>query len=139
MSVETNEMLYPMFAMFLWTFVVMVRNVQVRVGSVLKGELTNEYFELFRGGKPSDVVIKTGNHFRNLMELPPLFYVVCLAIMLIHRQDGVFLMLAWSYAALRVAHSLVHLTFNKVPPRFLFFALSNLVLLTMWIRLSLSL
>jgi hypothetical protein len=139
MTVETNEMLYPMFAMFLWTFVVMLRNVQVRVGSVLKGELTNEYFELFRGGKPSDVVIKTGNHFRNLMELPPLFYVVCLAIMLIHRQDGVFLMLAWSYAALRVVHSPVHLTFNKVPPRFLFFALSNMVLLTMWIRLSLSL
>jgi len=38
-----------MLAMFLWTFAVMVRDVQVRVRSVLNGELTNEYFELFQG------------------------------------------------------------------------------------------
>jgi hypothetical protein len=46
------------------------------------------------------------------------------------------LMLAWSYFALRVGHGLVHLTINKVPPRFLFFILSNGVLLAMWVRLG---
>ncbi len=45
-----DEMAMPaMLAMFLWTFAVMVRDVQVRVRSVLNGELTNEYFELFQG------------------------------------------------------------------------------------------
>jgi hypothetical protein len=31
---------YPMLAMFLWTFAVMLRNVQVRLSSVSRGELT---------------------------------------------------------------------------------------------------
>ena len=128
-----------MFAMFPWTLTVMLRNVQVRVDGVLKGDLTNEYLELFRGGKSSDVVIKTGNHFRNLTEIPPLFYVVCLAILFTQRQDAIFLILAWIYVALGIAHSLVHLTLNEVPPRFLFFALANVALLPMRVRLAVSL
>ena len=138
MTGPSHEPSYPMFAMFPWTLTVMLRNVQVRVDGVLKGDLTNEYLELFRGGKPSDVVIKTGNHFRNLTEIPPLFYVVCLAILFTQRQDVIFLILAWIYVALRIAHSLVHLTFNKVPPRFSLIALANLALLAMWVRLAVS-
>jgi hypothetical protein len=50
-------------------------------------------------------------------------------------SDGAYLILAWSYVAFRIAHSLVHLTINKVPPRFLFYFLSNLVLLALWLKL----
>src|SRR5215510_8355469 len=71
MSVQTHELFYPMLAMFVWTFLILLRNVQVRVVAVLKGELTNEYFELFRGSAPSDLILKTQNHLRNLMEIPP--------------------------------------------------------------------
>jgi hypothetical protein len=70
-----------MLAMFLWTFLILLRNVQVRVSAVMKGQLSNEYFELFRGAEPSEAILKTGNHLRNLMEMPPLFYIVALAIM----------------------------------------------------------
>jgi hypothetical protein len=59
MSVQTNELFYPMLAMFVWTFLILLRNVQVRVTAVLKGELSNEYFELFRGAEPSDIIVKT--------------------------------------------------------------------------------
>ena len=136
MSAQTYDLFYPMLAMFLWTFVVALRNAQVRVSAVLKGNLTNEYFELFQGAEPSEIVLKTGNHLRNLMEMPPLFYIVCLTAMVIGRADGLLFLLAWSYVILRVAHSLVHLTINKVPPRFFFFALSNVALLLMWLRLA---
>jgi hypothetical protein len=102
----------------------------------LRGQLSNEYFELFRGSEPSEVILKTGNHLRNLMEMPPLFYIVTLAIMLTQHTDRIFLILAWSYFAFRVGHGLVHLTINKVPPRFLFFILSNVVLFAMWVRLG---
>lgn len=128
----TSAMIYPMAAMFGWTFLVMLRNVQVRVQAVLRGELTNEYFELFSGGKPSELVAKTGNHLRNLFEFPLLFYVAVLAALVTGEAGTPFLTLAWSYVGLRVAHSTVHLTINKVPPRFLFFILSNIVLLLMW-------
>lgn len=136
MSVQTHNLFYPMLAMFVWTFLILLRNVQVRVVAVLKGELTNEYFELFRGSEPSDLILKTQNHLRNLMEIPPLFYIVALAIMFTGKTDPIFLILAWSYVVLRVGHGLVHLTINKVPARFFFFILSNLALLVMWLRLG---
>ena len=129
MIVQTHDLFYPMLAMFVWTFLILLRNVQVRVSAVLKGELSNDYFELFRGAEPSDIIVKTQNHLRNLMEIPPLFYIVALAIMFTGKTDSIFLMFAWSYVALRVGHGLVHLTINKVPMRFFFFILSNLALL----------
>jgi hypothetical protein len=136
MNVQTHGLFYPMLAMFVWTFLILLRNVQVRVSAVLKGELTNEYFELFRGAVPSDIIVKTQNHLRNLMEIPPLFYIVALAIMFTGKTDSTFLLLAWSYVAFRMGHGLVHLTINKVPVRFFFFILSNLALLVMWVRLG---
>lgn len=136
MRIYNTELFYPMLAMFLWTVLVMLRNVQVRVAAVRSGELSNKYFELLRGTEPSETVQKTGNHFRNLTELPPLFYIICLAVMFMGRTDVNFIVLAWSYVALRVGHSLIHLTVNKVPPRFFLFAASNIILLIMWVRLA---
>lgn len=88
------------------------------------------------GAEPSDIIVKTQNHLRNLMEIPPLFYIVALAIMFTGKTDSVFLVFAWSYVVFRVGHGLVHLTINKVPVRFFFFILSNLALLVMWVRLG---
>jgi len=133
---STSELIYPMAAMFGWTFLIMLRNVQVRVAAVLRGKLTNEYFELFSGGEPSELVVKTGNHLRNLFEFPLLFYTAALAALVTNQGDSLFTILAWSYVGLRVAHSLVHLTINKVPPRFLFYFLSNIILLLMWTKLA---
>jgi hypothetical protein len=44
--------------------------------------------------------------------------------------------LAWSYIALRVGHSLIHLSVNKVAARFFLFAASNILLLIMWVSLA---
>ena len=139
MRIYNTELFYPMLAMFLWTVVVMLRNLQVRVAAVRSGELSNKYFELFRGAEPPESVQKTGNHFRNLTELLPLFYIICLTVMFMGRTDVNFIVLAWSYVVLRVGHSIIHLTVNKVPPRFFLFAASNIVLLIMWVRLALVL
>jgi hypothetical protein len=139
MNVQTPPLFYPMLAMFVWTFLIMLRNMQVRLAAVFKGELTNQYFELFRGAEPSEQVLKTQNHLRNLTEFPPLFYIVALAVIVTGKTDSLFVALAWSYVALRVGHGLIHLTINKVPQRFFFFILSNLVLLVMWVRLGILL
>ena len=43
--------------------------------------------------------------------------------------DGFNAQLAWAYVALRIVHSLVQATVNKVMIRFLLFALSSFVLI----------
>jgi hypothetical protein len=50
------------------------------------------------------------------------------------RVPGTVSYLAWLYVALRAAHSLVHLTYNKVFHRLSVYAASNVVLLALWIR-----
>ncbi|WP_100902173.1 MAPEG family protein [Nostoc flagelliforme] len=138
MILESYNLFYPMLAMFIWTFLVMILTVSLRIYDLAKGRLTNEYFQLFQGAEPSQAIVKTGNNLRNLMEFPPLFYVIALLIMFSGKSDQVFVSLAWIYFGTRLGHSVVHLTINKVPPRFLFYGISNIVLLTMWIRFGLS-
>ena len=99
---------------------------------MLAGLLAHDrYFELFQEGNPPQPVVQTGNHLRNLFEFPLLFYPVVLAAIFIEADGTAFRAMAWAYVALRVGHSLVHLTFNKVPPRFAFWMGSNVVLLAM--------
>ncbi len=41
-------------------------------------------------------------------------------------------MLAWAYVALRLVHSAVHLTYNRLFHRLLSFAASNFALMALW-------
>ena len=47
--------------------------------------------------------------------------------------------LAWAYVALRVVHSGIHCTYNRVKHRFFAFAASNLVLWALWVVLAVQL
>lgn len=87
---------------------------------------------------PPEVSIPNRN-MMNLLELPMLFYVACLIQFVTHTVDAMALNLAWIYVALRIGHSCVHLTYNKVLHRLSFFALSSFVLTLIWIRIGLSL
>jgi hypothetical protein len=49
------------------------------------------------------------------------------------RVDTLVLGVAWTYVALRVVHSAVHLTYNHVFHRLIPYALSNFVLAAYWI------
>lgn len=138
MATGGEMMFQPMLAMFLWTVIVSLWSLAVRVSAIRRGVLDNAYFELFDGSEPPPAVLKAGNNLRNLAEFPPLFYVAAILVWLAGLADPVFVALAWTYVALRVAHSLVHLSFNKVPPRFTCYFLSNLALLSIWLRLALA-
>ena len=67
MTNDTYALVYPMLAMFLSDVLDPVAERTGQVSAVLKGQLSNEYFELFRGTEPPEVILKTGNHLRNLM------------------------------------------------------------------------
>jgi hypothetical protein len=77
---------------------------------------------------------KTGaaDNFRNLFEVPVLFYLLCIALVLNGGSTPGFVSAAWAYVALRVVHSLVHATYNRVVHRFLVYVASTLLLFGMW-------
>ena len=53
---------------------------------------------------------------------------------MIGQCDGMNAKLAWDYVALRILHSLVQSTVNRVMIRFLLFALSSVVLMALIIH-----
>jgi hypothetical protein len=59
------------------------------------------------------------------------FYAVALALAIMGQGDGLNATLAWAYVGLRIVHSLVQATINKVMIRFLLFSLSSLVLIAL--------
>jgi hypothetical protein len=72
-------------------------------------------------------------NFADLLEMPVLFYVICLASFVAARVDVTMLWLAWAYVVLRAVHSAVHLTYDNPTHRTALFALSNFVVLAMWV------
>ncbi len=80
---------------------------------------------------PGHVSIPNRNYM-NLLELPVLFYVASLMFFVTGKVDGLTLGIAWTYVGLRFAHSVIHLTYNKVMHRLIPFALSNVILMVYW-------
>jgi hypothetical protein len=72
-------------------------------------------------------------NFADLLEMPVLFYVVCLMAVVASRVDDTILALAWAYVGIRAVHSAVHLTYDNPTHRTVLFALSNFVVLAMWV------
>lgn len=75
------------------------------------------------------------DNFRNLFEVPVLFYVLCIALVLNGGSTPGFVQAAWAYVGLRALHSLIHVTYNRVTHRFLVYVTSTLLLFGMWIAL----
>jgi hypothetical protein len=73
------------------------------------------------------------DNFRNLFEVPVLFYLLCVAIALNGASAPGFVAAAWAYVGLRALHSLIHVTYNRVIHRFLVYVASTLLLFGMWI------
>ena len=69
----------------------------------------------------------------NLLELPMLFYVASLMFFVSGKVTALSLGVAWTYVALRIVHSTIHLTYNNVMHRLIPFALSNVVLVVYWV------
>jgi hypothetical protein len=76
---------------------------------------------------PAHVRWKADN-YNHLMEQPTVFYAVAVAIAVLGGGTGTNALLAWVYVGLRVVHSIIQATFNKIEVRFSVFALSSLVL-----------
>ena len=73
------------------------------------------------------------NAFLNQMELPVLFYLLAILVLITRTGDLWFVVPAWIFVALRLAHAYVHVTSNRVARRALFFLAGAAVLCVMWI------
>lgn len=70
--------------------------------------------------------------FENQFEVPILFYVLVVLVILTKKADLVFVGMEWLFVATRIAHAYVFTTSNYVPLRGQFFIAGTLILALMW-------
>ena len=138
-----HPLLAPIVALVLWTIVMMMWMAVVRFRAVRIAKvdlLTN------RGGRGQDlegVLPPQANwpahNYTHLLEQPTIFYAIVLALVVMGFEAEINVWLAWGYVGLRVVHSIVQATYNKVSHRFPLFLLSSLCLLGLAIHAALYL
>ncbi|PLK27799.1 hypothetical protein C0V78_04525 [Novosphingobium sp. TH158] len=137
------EILKPVAVLAGWTMIMWIWMYATRLPAMTAAKLnpddlaknpTNSLDDYL----PAQIQWKAHN-YNHLHEAPTVFYAVALALALIGQGDGLNATLGWAYVALRVAHSLVQATVNKVLLRFSLFALSSLCLMALVLHLLIAL
>ena len=132
---DQTSILLPVMTLVGWTFAVLLLIPYQRFKAVLTRKLVADDFKFGESANVAGVVSIPNRNFMNLLEMPVLFYVLCLTLYVTQKIDPAALALAWSYVGLRVVHSLVHLTYNNVVHCLAFYAASTAVLVVIWARL----
>jgi hypothetical protein len=131
--------LWPIGALAMLTFAVLLVVPYRRFRAGFAGQVRADDFRYGESvNVPGEVSIPNRNYM-NLLESPNLFYVACIVFYVTDLVDAQAVTLAWIYVALRILHSLIHLTYNRVKHRLLAFAGSITVLVVLWIHLLLAL
>jgi hypothetical protein len=130
-----NAILSPVLALITWTLIVWVWMYALRIPAMTAANIDadNAKHPGSLDGLPSKVRAVADN-YNHLHEQPTVFYALMFYCQLAGTGDGLNVMLAWAYVALRVVHSLVQNTSNKVMIRFGVFSLSSLVLIAITVR-----
>jgi len=132
--------LVPVFALALWTFCMVCLIAVTRIGAALSGKITPEDFRFGESSRVPSHVALANRNYMNLLEMPLLFYVISLILVTMPQAiDSLTLGLQWAFVAIRVVHSLIHVTYNNVLHRLAAFALGNGVVLVLWITVAVRL
>ena len=133
--------LQPVVALAAWTMVMWLwmyatRIPAMRAAKVDPGAMSKQGLKL-DALLPPQVQWKAHN-YNHLHEAPTVFYAVAIVLAIVGQGDGYNLWLGWLYVAVRIAHSLVQATINRVVLRFAIFAVSSLVLAVLIVRTALA-
>ncbi len=133
-----KPILLPLLAQVLLTFLVWIYMYITRLREIQKQDIEPQQLaQRSRAQTLLAAVAGPADNFKNLFEMPLLFFLAVLLSLILLIQDDLLVTLAWSFVILRVIHSLIHCTYNRVMHRFTVYIASCLVLLLMWFRLGL--
>lgn len=133
-----NLIFWPMIVQAAITLYLYFPMGRARFKSVAAGQAKAHDYKLPKQNEPVEIA-KFGNAVSNQFELPMLFFVVCLATHSAAQLDATMLVLSWVFVTLKTAHSFVHITTNKLKPRFRLFVAALFTAILMWLWFAVSL
>jgi hypothetical protein len=115
-----------------WVLMFVFRNVAVALGKA-----SIRYYQRYDSADaPPEWIERPARAFMNLLEVPILFYLVCVLMLVTGGFDPVQLTLAWVYVAARVVHAIIYIAINYVPVRMTAYVCSCVTLIVMWLRFA---
>ena len=129
-------LLQPIFALVVLTTVVLVIAAVIRNLALIRGTASIRYYQTYGEELPAEWIERPAKTFNNLLQVPILFYVVCLLMLVTEEIDSIQVTLAWLFVATRIAHAFVYIVFNHVPYRFAAFVTGVLTLAVIWGRFA---
>ena len=129
----------PAAILVLMTFTILFTLGYKRFNAAKNREVDAKYYKLYQEGNEPESCRKLARNYENLFEIPLLFYFGVTLTLILKLESMTLVYVAWAYAILRVLHSYIHCTTNKVIWRFRMFVLSSLVLLAYWITFIIKL
>lgn len=125
-----QSILTPVLMLVIWTLIIWVLLYARRIPAVQAAKIDPDSAKHpgALDSLPSRVRAAADN-YNHLHEQPTVFYALAVYSHLVGVADPLNIGLAWAYVGLRVVHSLVQVTVNKVMVRLAVFALSSLALM----------
>ena len=133
------EIIRPVVVLVGWTLVMWAWMYATRLPAMMKLKDLDMAGMVGSTGRTLDDILPPqvqwkAHNYNHLHEQPTLFYAIALVLALLGAGNGTAAWLAWAYVGLRVVHSLVQVTSNKVAVRFTIFLLASLCLIALWGR-----
>ena len=136
------EIFIPMYYMVLLTASVFLLSTLIRFKNVLvdKSHTGSELMKIPLPASAAQITKQADRNLINLFEFPILFYAICVVLYVTGKVDAYFVLLAYWFVGLRVAHSLYHIFVNgfigDMPLRALLWLPSWLIVIWMWVRFA---
>ena len=122
----------PAIALVLLTAIVWVRLYVERIRELRQRRIDPQSIATAASAAQMLQRVQASDNFRNLFEVPVLFYALCAVLASAQHVSAFFVIGAWLYVALRYVHSFIHLTYNRVMHRFAVYVLSTVILFVLW-------
>ena len=133
-----HRILGPVVALIAWSLVMWLCMYAKRIPAMNAAKIDTKNLV---GGNGADLRARIpaqaqwpADNYNHLMEQPTLFYAIALTLALLDMGNGYALWTAWAYVGLRVLHSIVQVTVNRVIVRFSIFTLATLCLIALTVH-----
>ena len=124
--------LAPVFVLVLMTFALLIYTGYARARDLNARKLRIADIALGQNAWP-DTTVQIGNAFNNQFQLPLLFYVLVILVLLTGKQDWFFVAAEWLFVLTRIVHAAIHITSNNVIRRFQAYVTGAFLLMLMWL------
>lgn len=120
-----------MFAQVVLTVVVLLKMRKARVKAFIDNKMTKEQIAVNHDAWPEEVR-KIQNNYTNQFEIPVLFFIACVIVLMFGLEGLPFVLLAWAFVIARIVHMVIHTGSNKIKFRFRAFLASLICVILQW-------